>query len=586
MRDHVALSGNEAPIPPPEELPADIDPAFDEDAYLRAFPDVALALGRGQLRSAYEHYVIAGKAERRLERVAYQRQIGAAPPATVAEPPAAPPAEAAAAPTAMPQARIEVLLVSEGGAVFLVGWADDRHNPLVAVTLRQGDIARQSWTSFARLRRSDVEAALQSNGRHQHGFWVFAGPEENWRAHRLARGGECGIELCYRSGDISELRQPPTIVSDAELRDTVMRYFAACEYWGNRWVEAFASLDSGVGDAFVAFNRAISERITALAVSERFGQPARKPKVSVVVPIYGIPDYLFLQSCAYAQSRDIGGYEFIYVVNSPELIEHLHREARIGQMIYGLPQTLVCLPDNAGFGAANNVAARFARSDRLLCLNPDVFPRDPEWARRHLDLLASLPADQTRLFGAALYYDDGSLMHGGMYFDSDSGFRIGDAGITTRAMLRVEHYGKGAPQWARQYVASRPVPAVTGAFMSIDRGWFETLGGFTQDYVFGHYEDADLCLKSLHAGTPAWFHDIRMWHLEGKGSRRLPQHEGGSLVNRWQFTRTWQQFVASDLLGPTPAHALLNPAPEPVSAEAQFTARSRGGAKRTGRRAR
>jgi GT2 family glycosyltransferase len=101
------------------------------------------------------------------------------------------------------------------------------------------------------------------------------------------------------------------------------------------------------------------------------------------------------------------------------------------------------------------------------------------------------------------------------------------------------------------------VPAVTGAFLSVDRAWFEKLGGFTEDYIFGHYEDADLCLKSLRAGTPAWLHDIRMWHLEGKGSRRLPQHEGGSLVNRWHFSRTWLPTIVPDLMGKTPQHRLL-----------------------------
>ena len=185
------------------------------------------------------------------------------------------------------------------------------------------------------------------------------------------------------------------------------------------------------------------------------------------------------------------------MVNSPELAEQLHREARIAEMIYGLPVSLVILPDNAGFGMANNVGVQFARSDRILCVNPDVFPRDPDWAQRHTDLLATLPAEQTRLFGTSLFYDDGSLMHGGMYFEADTGI-LSEAGrVTQRPILRVEHYGKGAPAWASQYVASRPVPAVTGAFMSIDRAWFEKLGGFTEDYVFGHYEDADLCLKSL-----------------------------------------------------------------------------------------
>jgi len=219
-------------------------------------------------------------------------------------------------------------------------------------------------------------------------------------------------------------------------------------------------------------------------------------------------------------------------------------------MIYGLTQTLVTLPGNAGFGVASNIAARLARSDRLLFLNPDVFPCDPGWARRHLDVLANLPPEQTRLFGSSLYYADGSLMHGGMYFEVDACFHPTPEGMTRRSMVRVENYGKGAPPWASQYVASRAVPAVSQAFLSIDRAWFEKLGRFTEHYIFDHYEDADLCLKSLRQGFPAWLHDIRMWHLEGKGSRRAAQHEGGSLVNRWHFVRSGIPTIDPGLLGP------------------------------------
>ncbi|HET6237845.1 MAG TPA: hypothetical protein VFE41_23250 [Acetobacteraceae bacterium] len=155
-------------------------------------------------------------------------------------------------------------------------------------------------------------------------------------------------------------------------------------------------------------------------------------------------------------------------------------------MIYGLTQTLVTLPGNAGFGVASNIAARLARSDRLLFLNPDVFPCDPGWARRHLDVLANLPPEQTRLFGSSLYYADGSLMHGCMYFEVDACFHPTPEGMTRRSMVRVENYGKGAPPWASQYVASRAVPAVSQAFLSIDRAWFEKLGRFTEHYIFDH----------------------------------------------------------------------------------------------------
>jgi len=526
-----------------------IEDSFDERTYIRAFPDVAGAVDRGELASGLEHYLLAGRAERRLQTPDYIRQMARDRRAATA-------GNSVAAGPQAPATTIEALAVSESGAVFLVGWTDDRHNQLVAVSAGPVQSPARDWTQFCRLRRPDVEAVVQAASPYQHGFWVFGGPEDR----RYRRGSDIGeewqIEFRFANGTMTSVRRTPVVQSDAELRDSVMAYFARSEYYGNRWVEAFANLDRGAGDALISFNRGIINGITAAAAVEHHGPQRKRCKGSIIVPLFGIPDYLFLQACAYALGPGIEDYEFIYVVNSPELIERLQREARIAAMAYGLSHTLVLLPGNAGFGAANNLAARFAHSGRLLCVNPDVFPQQPDWAQRHSDLVAALPQDQVRLFGSTLCYDDGSLMHGGMYFDMDLGIHSSHNAVVRRNLLRVEHYGKGAPLWAPEYVASRPLPAVTGAFISMDRAWFEKLGGFNEDYIFGHYEDADLCLKSLQAGTPAWLHDLRMWHLEGKGSHKQPQHEGGSLLNRWLFCRTWESAIVPDLLGRTPAHPL------------------------------
>jgi GT2 family glycosyltransferase len=547
-----ALPQTPKPAAPP---PDQIDPDFDEVAYLRVYADVAAAVRRGEFGSGLEHYLFAGKAERRLELPEY-RQIVNPPTKGVGEP------RFSAARARPPGAGVDVIKMSESGAIFISGWTDDRQNPLIAMNLRIGQVARHTWTRFPRIRRRDVEQSLHFPGSYQHGFWVFVDAADPSDPRYAPRDAACSLELCYSNGATAELNRVPVMVRDEELRDLVMRDFAACDYLGNPEIEACISLDGGVGDAFIAFNRTICQGFASQALVERFGPTPRKPKVSIIVPLYGIGDYLFLQGSAYAQGRDIGAYEFIYVVNNPELIERLYREARIAQMIYGLAQTLVLLPGNVGFGTANNTAVQFARGDRLLCLAPDVFPRDPNWARRHLDIVATLPAAQTRLFGTSLYYGDGSLMHGGMYFEVDATIHASATSTMRRTMVRVEHYGKGAPPWASHYVASRPVPAVSGAFLSVDRPWFEKLGGFSEDYVFGDYEDADLCLKSLLAGTPAWLHDNRMWHLEGRGAERVPQHEGGALVNRWHFARTWTATIVPDLLGRTPRHRLLRASAE------------------------
>ena len=407
-----------------------------------------------------------------------------------------------------------------------------------------------------------MEAVLQSGPTHLFGFFGLVAAENLDAVEERAR-----IDLHLANGGLATSEAPARVVSPAELRDLALGYLAGAEFLANPQAEAVACLEPGLGAQMLALNAAITRRIVGARHVERFGSPRRRPSGSIVVCLYGRAEFLFVQNALFAGLPGIDDYEFVFVCNSPEIAEDMLREARLAQRIYGLPQTVVLLPGNAGFGAANNVGVAAALSARVLAVNPDVFPRDADWARRHAVLLAAAPPAQTRLFGTTLYYDDGSLMHGGMYFELDSVAAVMPlaGAIERRRMLRVEHYGKGAPDWAATFARARPVPAVTGAFVSVDRDWFERLGGFTEDYVFGHYEDADLCLKSLEQGTPSWLHAIRLWHLEGKGSTRRQHHEGGSLVNRWLFTRRWLPMVSAGLLGPAPAHpAMADPvAPTP-----------------------
>jgi GT2 family glycosyltransferase len=314
----------------------------------------------------------------------------------------------------------------------------------------------------------------------------------------------------------------------------------------------------------------ISRALTSRPHIERFVGHRRPCKGSIVVCLYGKAEYMFLQCALFSGRPGIEDYEFVYVSNSPELAEPLLQEARLCAATYGINLTIVLLSGNAGFGAANNVAVAASQSGRTLIVNPDVFPLDQNWAAKHTTLVETLPAEQTAIFGAPLYYDDGSLMHGGMYFDGDSAISVERSAFRTNLTLRVEHFGKGAPPSAARFLASRPVPAVTGAFISCDRAWFEKLGGFSEEYVLGHYEDADLSLKSLGEGRAPWIHNIKLWHLEGKGSgRRQAIHEGASIVNRWLFNRRWAPTVAADLLGRRPSHPLLqvaDAAPGPETA--------------------
>lgn len=450
---------------------------------------------------------------------------------------------------------IEELMIAPRGGLMITGWIDDASRALDSIRITGPDWRVAIDAALVlRVRRMDVEEAVGGRRAHAFGFVGFV--------HFDQGGGGSGpmrIELCQAGGFATAVECAPTFVEDVELRDTILAKLAAASYFGNPSIESLGYLERGLGAQLVRFNESITARIVSVPYVERFGPHHRSFRGSIMICLYGKPELFFVQNCLFAGLPGIDDYEFIYVLNSPDMAEPLLREARCANLIYGLAISIVILPGNAGFGAANNVAARIARSDRLLAVNPDVFPRDRDWAAKHTYLLESAPAEERRMFGVPLYYDDGSLMHAGMYFEIDVGLSLSGARPSPVSLCRTEHYGKGAPPDCAQFLRSRPVPAVTGAFISIERSWFEQLGGFSEAYIFGHYEDADLCLKSLAKGTAAWIHDIRLWHLEGKGSSRGAPHDGGSIVNRWLFTSTWMSMIENGLAGPAPTHALMRP---------------------------
>jgi GT2 family glycosyltransferase len=524
------LSGQE--LPSHEEIPEPEDDeirGFDEDVYLSVFPDIADAIGFGEWASGRDHYLRYGIDELRLDDLRYRNALR----------------RRQDSPT-FPAFGLDAVFLSRRGWCLVIGWLDDQTAPLNELILQSGDRVVAVARHPARCRREDAEAVVAINSGKLLGFWTLFQVEG-----RLPQGDEFSLSLST-GRQHKTFPVQPKFVGDEQLREIALEYFASARYFSNPQSESVLQLDRGLGQTLVNYNVLISSDIIAGAYVARFGAVRDRLDGSIVICLYGKAEFLFLQAAAFSDCPGSDRYEFIYVSNSPELAEQLMKEATMASRIYDVSITLVLLPSNAGFGAANNVAAAHARSDRIMIVNPDIFPRQPDWALRHSAVIAGLPREQTAIFGVPLYYDDGSLMHSGMFFDIDRGVSVREGRIEQHDIIRVEHYAKGAPPDTRAYLTSRPVPAVTGAFISLDRAWFEELGGFSPEYVFGHYEDADLCLKSLSKGTPVWVHPVPFWHLEGKGSTRRHVHEGGSTVNRWHFTLVWKDFIADELCGRSP----------------------------------
>lgn len=505
---------------------ADKGEQFNEAIYLRENPEVAEAVAEGHLPSASFHYRLFGSTQQTVK-----------PRSTVA-----------VAAKDVP-ANLDAAFISSSGALFLIGWIDDRSIALDRVMVEFDDkrYVEFPYSHFARFRRADAEAALGIKRPMHLGFCCLVYVPWAFVDHNLLRPRT--VRLLGADSSTVEKEINPASVDDAELRDLMLGYIAGVDFAGNNHVERFRALAPALGSALIEHNRAITRSIVAGSVCERFDPVPRRFKGSLIICLYGKPEFQFIQNALFSAGKGGQDYEYIYVTNSPELIESLCRAALISKKTYGLNVSVVMLPGNAGFGAANNIAVRHARSRRIMIVNPDVFPMADDWATRHDQVIEDLPREQTSLFGARLFYADGSLMHAGMYIDVDWGTSVVGLEVRRQPMLRVEHFGKGAPKDFAGFQKSRAVAAVSGAFMSVDRSCFERLNGFAEDYIFGHYEDADLCLRAHDQGLTPWVHDLRFWHLEGKGATRAPHHEGASHVNRWLFTRTWHRRVIPKLIG-------------------------------------
>lgn len=459
---------------------------------------------------------------------------------------------------AVPLHAIEAVLMSRHGAIFIMGWIDDASDGLTCVRIHgAGWRLNFSTAALVRVQRGDIATTLGIDLPRTLGFWAIESDvqtaSDGGRLQNIVSHQTCLLEFELASGVSWTLRVRVQIGEDMALRDTALEFLGKSRFCGNDHVEAFAALDSFTGAAFLRLNARTIGNAIANPYVQRFGSQQRCTS-SIVVCLYGKPEFQILQTTLMADGPGMGDYELVYICNSPEDGEKLMAQARIIEITKGVAQTVILLPANAGFGPANNVAAQYCRSDRIIFMNPDVFPRGRDWAALHSQAVEERPSLETDLFGVPLYYDDGSLMHGGMYFEIDHGLQARPDGFVAHDLVRVEHYGKGTDPKVTGFAARRPVPAVTGAFMSTRRAWFEGLGGFSESYIFGHYEDADLCLKSIATGVVPWVQAVPMWHLEGKGGTRAALHDGGAIVNRWQFSRQWAPAIARDMVGSRPSN--------------------------------
>jgi GT2 family glycosyltransferase len=253
---------------------------------------------------------------------------------------------------------------------------------------------------------------------------------------------------------------------------------------------------------------------------------SKKPAASVIFVQCGpVP---LLPFCFPALSMCGCELELILVNNSAHLRDHTLRLLLEAKELYGLSSTYIEFENNIGFGNACNVAADLAEGELLLFHNNDVLPTSPDDYR----CVLGAAGEGSLMVGARQFFPRGDIMHDGIRIGVlDANLADGRSDIISGFSL-----GRGIPP-ARLF---GPILA-SGSLMCLKSSLFRSVEGFSSDYLFGHFEDLDLCLRLHQRGVETRIANTNFIHSEGGGSE-VPEFLSRTvpLMNRRIFTTKWR----------------------------------------------
>ncbi|HZW11194.1 MAG TPA: glycosyltransferase family 2 protein [Phycisphaerales bacterium] len=202
---------------------------------------------------------------------------------------------------------------------------------------------------------------------------------------------------------------------------------------------------------------------------------------------------------------------------------------------------LLALPENIGFGPANNAGARGARGEYILLLNPDTVTLD-----HAIDTLVEFARarPEHRIYGGRTLFPDRSLNRASAWgsptlwsmFSRAAGL---GALFKHSAFFEPESLGR----WERDTL--REVPIISGCFLLIERALWEELGGFDDRFRM-YAEEFDLCLRArAHGARPIAVPQATIVHYGGASDRVVVEQTIRQYKGRAQLLRKhWPAWKA------------------------------------------
>lgn len=194
---------------------------------------------------------------------------------------------------------------------------------------------------------------------------------------------------------------------------------------------------------------------------------------------------------------------------------------------------LTASPDNLGFAAGNNLAARQAQGEFLLLLNPDAVP-EAGALQRGVTLMRQQSG--IGLAGGELRGVDGSRQPSARMFP-----RLRDEVYTLSGLAaRYPHsrqFARLDRRWADPEQAAE-VDWIPGAFVFIPTRVFTELKGFDERF-FMYYEEVDLCRRMQASGYHIhYWPTLKAMHIGGESAKTVKKarvSKSGSQLESWRM---------------------------------------------------
>ena len=224
------------------------------------------------------------------------------------------------------------------------------------------------------------------------------------------------------------------------------------------------------------------------------------PLVSIMIPTKDSTDVL--KKCVdsiFAKST-YNHYEIVIADNNSEKPESFEYFSKLESEHDNVHVIRIESPFN--FSYINNRMAEKAIGDYLVMLNNDTEIITPDWLEQ---MLRYAQRDNVGSVGAKLYYEDGTIQHGGVI--------VGKGGAAAHRWYRCE---KDVKDYLCTLSAPNDVACCTAACLMSSRKCWEEMNGLNEELTV-QFNDVDYGLRLLKAGYfNVFLPSVELYHYESK----------------------------------------------------------------------